>query len=101
MEDGVFTTRNQYRGRLPKKGWGAWTVCRFKERLSKKERVLFLRGVDTPINTMVFQNILFILRHWKKQTTLVTVNILQDIIFVEALKQFISQRLVLQPSVTF
>ena len=28
---------------LPKKG--DWTVCRFKSRLSKKERMVFLRGV--------------------------------------------------------
>ena len=31
-----------------KRAGGAWTVCRFKERLSKKERVLFLRGGRYP-----------------------------------------------------
>ena len=32
-----------------------WTFCRFKEGeggLGPKERVVFLRGVDTPMNTM-------------------------------------------------
>ena len=41
-----------YRGELPKKGV-AWTVCRFKGGLAK-EGVL-LRGVDTPMHTMVIQ----------------------------------------------
>ena len=31
-----------------KRAGGAWTVCRFKEKLSKKERVLFLRGGRYP-----------------------------------------------------
>ena len=44
--DGRFT-KNQYRGGgLPKRG--AWTVCRFKGGLSKKE------GVDTPMHTIVY-----------------------------------------------
>ena len=29
-------TKTNILGRLPK-GWGSWTVCRFKRRLSKKE----------------------------------------------------------------
>ena len=75
---------------------GAWTVCRFKERLSKKERVLFLRGGRYPSKHYGFsEHFIYFIRNWKEQTTLVTVNILQDIIFVEALKQFISQRFVL------
>ena len=38
---------------MPKKG-GTWIVCRFKGRgeLGKKEGVVFLRGVDTPMHTM-------------------------------------------------
>ena len=31
---------------------GAWTVCRLKGRLGKKEEVVFLRGVDIPINKL-------------------------------------------------
>ena len=37
-------------GRMPIKG--GWTVCRFKWGLGKKEGVVFLRGVDTPMHTM-------------------------------------------------
>ena len=37
-------------GGLPKRG--AWTVCRFKGGLARKRGVVFLRGVDTPMNTM-------------------------------------------------
>ena len=41
---------------MPKKG-GAWTFCRFRGRLDKKERGVFLRkqsggGGDTPMHTM-------------------------------------------------
>ena len=32
--------------------WGAWTVCRFKRGLSKKEEAVFLGGRDTPMHTM-------------------------------------------------
>ena len=41
-----------YRGKLPEKG--AWTVCRFKRGLGKKEAVIFLSGggTDIPIHTM-------------------------------------------------
>ena len=28
---------------------GAWTVCRFKGELGEKERVVFMKGVDTPV----------------------------------------------------
>ena len=33
-------------------GGGAWTVCKLKGGLGKKEGVGFLRGVDTPMHTM-------------------------------------------------
>ena len=36
---------------------GAWTICRFKEGLGKKEgRGVFLKGADTPMHTMDQQN---------------------------------------------
>ena len=40
--------KNQYIGGLPKNrgAWRAWTVCRFKGELDKKE------GGDTPMHTM-------------------------------------------------
>ena len=39
-------------GGLPKKG-GAWTVCRFKGGIGKKEgNGAFEGGVDTPMHTM-------------------------------------------------
>ena len=31
----------------------AWSVCRFKGGLDKKERHVLLRGVDAPIHTML------------------------------------------------
>ena len=44
-------TKKQYReGDCPKRG--AWTICKFKRGLGKKEGVVFLRGVDTPMHTM-------------------------------------------------
>ena len=36
-------TKNQCIGEIAKKGW-AWTVCRFKELLDKKEEMVFLKG---------------------------------------------------------
>ena len=42
-----------YRGRLPKKGGGAWAVCWFKGGLNKKERGGVFEGVDTPMPTMI------------------------------------------------
>ena len=33
--------KNQYRGGDCLKRWGAWTVCRFKGGLGKKEGVVF------------------------------------------------------------
>ena len=39
----------------------AWTVCRFKRGLGKKEGVVFLRGVDTPVYTMR-KHLLYVLR---------------------------------------
>ena len=44
-------TKNQCRGGFPKKGGGAWTVCRFKGGGITRKRVVFLRGVDTPMHT--------------------------------------------------
>ena len=45
--------KNRYRGGDYLKR-GAWTVCRFKGELGKKEGVVFLRGeVDTPMHTMI------------------------------------------------
>ena len=46
--------KNQYRG------WDclrrvAWTVCKFKGGLGKKHGVVFLRGVDTPMDTILKQ----------------------------------------------
>ena len=38
-------------GRMPIKG--GWTVCRFKWGLGKKEGVVFLMGVDTPMHAMI------------------------------------------------
>ena len=35
------------------KSW-SWTVCRFKGGLGKKKGVMFFRGVDTPMLTMVY-----------------------------------------------
>ena len=43
--------KNQYRGGIAQKG-EAWTVCRFKGGLGKKERVVFLSGDDTPMHTL-------------------------------------------------
>ena len=44
--------KNQYTRDYLKRA--AWTVCRFKGRLGKKERrVVFLKRVDTPIHTML------------------------------------------------
>ena len=37
-------------GGLPK-NW-AWTVCRFKRELGKKEGMVFLRGLDIPMHTI-------------------------------------------------
>ena len=39
-------------GELPKKE-GAWTVCRFKREFGEKEWGDVLRGVDTPMHTMI------------------------------------------------
>ena len=47
-----------YRGDCLKRGGGAWTVCRFKEGLGKKEECGVFerwRGVDTPMYTMLFK----------------------------------------------
>ena len=35
------------------KSW-SWTGCRFKGWLGKKKGVMFFRGVDTPMHTMVY-----------------------------------------------
>ena len=44
--------KNQYRGGLLKNG--SRTVCRFKGAgLGKKKRVVFLRGIDTPMHTII------------------------------------------------
>ena len=40
-----------YRGDCLKTG--AWTLCRFNRGLGEKEGVVFLRGVDTQMNTMI------------------------------------------------
>ena len=47
-----------YRGELPKRG--VRSVCRFKRELGEKE-VVFLRrrGVDTPMNTMLFKHLMY------------------------------------------
>ena len=37
---------------MPKNG-RAWTVCEFKKGLRKKVGVVFLRGLDTPIHTII------------------------------------------------
>ena len=49
-------TKSQYRGgnflKNGEGGW-AWTVCRFKEGLGKKEGGgVFEGGIDTPMHTM-------------------------------------------------
>ena len=44
--------KNQYIREVASKG-RAWTVSRFKRRLEEKEGVVFLRGCDTPLHTMV------------------------------------------------
>ena len=42
----------KYRGELPKKG--GFAVCRFMGGgLAKKNRVVFLRGVDNPMHTLL------------------------------------------------
>ena len=47
LRGGGGLTKNQYRrGNFLKKGGGAWTVCRFKGGLDKKEGVV--RGVWHP-----------------------------------------------------
>ena len=50
-------TKNSKRG-LPKKGGGAWTVCRFKKGggwLGKKKGVVFLRGELIPQCTLTLE----------------------------------------------
>ena len=42
-------------GELPKKE-GAWTVCRFKREFGEKECGDVLRGVDTPMHTMISES---------------------------------------------
>ena len=43
-------------GRLPRKGGGAWTVCRYKRGRAWQERGggFFQGGVDTPMHTMTY-----------------------------------------------
>ena len=45
-------------GELLKKGREAWTVCKFKRELGKKEGVMFLRGVETLMHTMRWRSLL-------------------------------------------
>ena len=45
----------EFRGRIVKKG-GAWTVCRFKGELGKKEGVVFWEVVDTPMDTILTED---------------------------------------------
>ena len=71
--------KKQYiRGELLIKG--AWTVCRFKRGLGKKEGVMFFRGgVETPMHTMSWRRLLIdtmACRHKNpKQITMCDTNI--------------------------
>ena len=48
-----FHEKPIYRGELPQKGGrGAWTVCRFKRGLDKKEGGGVFEGDDTPMHTV-------------------------------------------------
>ena len=40
---------------------GAWTVCRFKGRLGKKEGVVFRERVDTPMDAMSYPKIVWLM----------------------------------------